>query len=78
MPPESRQDDWIEYKRLVLAALEQSDKNYKELVKEVSELKIALTTLQTRASTWGTIGGTVSGVICSIIVALIITAIKGH
>jgi len=71
---QQEQSDWYEYKRLVLAALEQSDRNHRELVKKVGDLEVAVAMLQTKASIWGAI----AGFICSFIASIILYIFKGR
>ena len=70
-------DDWFEYKRLVLAALEQAAKQNDLLNKKLGEIEIAVVTLQTKASMWGGVWGALGGVACSLVVALVIHSITG-
>jgi len=80
MPSEQRSqnDDWIEYKKLVLNLLETYDKNHRELVAKVMAIEIALVTLKTEASTWGAVWGAAGGIVCSVIGALIVMQFKGN
>ena len=71
-------DDWFEYKRLVLAALEQTAKQNELLNKRLTDIEMAVIQLQTKASTWGGVAGVVSGAVCSILVVLILKAIGVH
>jgi hypothetical protein len=65
---DSEKSDWIEYKRLVLAALEQSAAQNVILNKRIGEIEIALAKLNVQSAIWGSIGG----VIFSAIVALLL------
>jgi|WetSurSiteA1Bulk_404760.scaffolds.fasta_scaffold06841_7 hypothetical protein len=60
-------NDWFEYKRLVLAALEQSAKQNEILNKRLSDIEITIAKLNVQAGLWGAIGG----IIFSAIVAFI-------
>jgi hypothetical protein len=69
-------DDWYEYKRLVLAALEQSDRQNEKLNKRLSDIEIAVVTLKTQASMWGALWGAIGGIGCSVIVAALLHALQ--
>jgi hypothetical protein len=52
-------NDWSEYKRLILAHMERSTLDHMETKKGLSEIKVQLATLKARASVWGAISGAV-------------------
>lgn len=56
---ENSTNDWFEYKRLVLAALEQSAKQNEILNKRLSDIEITIAKLNVQAGMWGAIGGIV-------------------
>jgi hypothetical protein len=68
-PDKTPIDDWYEYKRLVLAALEQAAKQNETLTKKLSDVEVAIATLQTKASVWGAIAGVGSSLMVALIVA---------
>lgn len=47
------QDDWIEYRRLILAKLEELETTTKELTEETRILNTQLAILETKAGMWG-------------------------
>lgn len=78
MPPEekSTKEDWFEYKRLVLKALEQNDSAIESVKVEMGKINISIATLQATASVWGAIWGAVGGILCSVVVAVILATLK--
>lgn len=55
MPTKS--NDWVEYKRMVIAFMERSENQNKEILAEVSKLKTEITVLKTKAAVWGSFAG---------------------
>jgi hypothetical protein len=53
----SSDNGWNEYQKLVLAELKRLDKSLSDLHDEVSELRVSVEVLRTRAVTWGALGG---------------------
>lgn len=51
---------WNEYQRLVLAELQRLDTTVKQMQADVSEIRLAVVVLRTRAVTWGALGGLVT------------------
>ena len=53
----SSDNGWNEYQKLVLAELKRLDRSLSDLHDEVSELRVSVEVLRTRAVTWGALGG---------------------
>lgn len=53
----AKENGWSEYQRLVLAELKRLDKSLSNLHDEVSNLRVSVEVLRTRAVTWGALGG---------------------
>lgn len=51
MPTKS--NDWVEYKRMVIAFMEDSKKQNEQILKELASLKTEVTTLKVKAALWG-------------------------
>jgi len=52
-------DGWSEYQRLVLAELKRLDASIQACQNELSEIRLGLAVLRTRAVSWGAVGGMV-------------------
>jgi hypothetical protein len=48
---------WNEYQKLVLAELERLDSTTKQIQEDVTEIRLHVAVLRTRAVTWGALGG---------------------
>ena len=59
MPHQENTNDWFEYKRLVLAALEQTAKQNEILNKRLGDIEITIAKLNVQAGMWGAVGGIV-------------------
>jgi hypothetical protein len=57
----SNTNGWNEYQRLVISELQRLDKSVQSTRSELSELRVAVEVLRTRAVTWGALGGFVVG-----------------
>jgi hypothetical protein len=52
-------DGWSEYERLVMAELERLDASVRACQSELTEIRMGLVVLRTRAVSWGALGGMV-------------------
>jgi|TARA_R100001086_G_scaffold188579_1_gene106532 hypothetical protein len=50
---------WAEYQKLVLAELKRLDAGLTNLQRDVTEIRLCVAVLRTRAVTWGAVGGIV-------------------
>jgi len=50
---------WTEYRKLVLKELEDLNKGYSDLRKEVGKLREDIATLKVKSGVWGMIGGAI-------------------
>ena len=57
MSPE--ENGWGEYQKLVLAELKRLDATTRQIHTDLSELRVAVEVLRSRAITWGAVGGLV-------------------
>ena len=48
---------WAEYQKLVLAELKRLDNGVNRLQSDVTEIRLCVAVLRTRAVTWGAMGG---------------------
>ena len=48
---------WAEYQKLVLAELKRLDNGLNRLQSDVTEIRLCVAVLRTRAVTWGAMGG---------------------
>ena len=48
---------WAEYQKLVLAELKRLDTGLNRLQRDVTEIRLCVAVLRTRAVTWGAMGG---------------------
>ena len=62
---------WNEYQRLVLAELTRLDSSVQAIRKDMSEMRVAVEVLRTRAVTWGALGGIVVWVSTLLVSALV-------
>lgn len=65
-------EGWGEYRRLILAELQRLERRADETIITLSEIKVEIATLKTRAGMWGAMWGVVASAVVSIITALII------
>jgi len=54
---------WAEYQKLVLAELKRLDEGLTRLQSDVTEIRLCVAVLRTRAVTWGAVGGVLMWVI---------------
>ena len=57
----AKTNGWNEYQRLVISELQRLDKSVQATRGELSELRVAVEVLRTRAVTWGALGGFIVG-----------------
>ena len=62
---------WNEYQRLVLAELTRLDSSVQAIRKDISEMRVAVEVLRTRAVTWGALGGIVVWISTLLVSALV-------
>ena len=62
---------WNEYQRLVLAELTRLDSSVQAIRKDMSEMRVAVEVLRTRAVTWGALGGIVVWISTLLVSALV-------
>ena len=77
-----REDDgevegWRDYKRLVLDGLDFLREDSRSIRSDVTEIKIALAKLQTRAAIWGAVWGGLAGIVATAIAGAIVMKVFG-
>jgi hypothetical protein len=50
---------WKEYQKLVLAEIKRLDANVRQVQQDVTQIRLHIAVLRTRAVTWGAMGGLV-------------------
>mgnify|MGYP003133239787 CR=1 FL=1 len=51
------ENGWHEYQRLVLAELTRLDESMQKVQEDVTQIRLCVAVLRTRAVTWGAVGG---------------------
>lgn len=72
---------WVEYRRLVIAELERTNRLISELnskiddirANDISQIRIEVAMLQVKAGVWGGLGGLIAGV-----GAVLLAIVRGH
>ena len=54
------ENGWHEYQRLVLAELTRLDEGMQKVQEDVSQIRLSVAVLRTKAVTWGALGGLIT------------------
>jgi hypothetical protein len=54
------ENGWHEYQKLVLAELTRLDEGMQKVQEDVSQIRLAVAVLRTKAVTWGALGGLIT------------------
>lgn len=69
---------WNEWSNKVLGDLEELKQLYKEITNDITELKIQLAIIKTKAALYGAISGTVVGVVLTALIRFIVKSTLGE
>jgi len=61
--PDGSSEQWIEYRRLLLAEIARLNERQEVITREIKELEVKLAVLQVKAGALGLIGGAVPAVV---------------
>jgi hypothetical protein len=70
-------EDWVAYRKLVIAMLERNENTIKELADKLAKTETDLATLKATVLAWGTVAGIISAGIVSVVVAVVTKALGG-